>query len=141
MLLPKKNTDYIENLLKRAEGANLDFKLHISNSEKIAKTLVGFANTSGGIIAVGVSDTGEIKGIDGDEEVFMIEVAASKYCSPEIPIIFELYEIENWDGELAMEESYVLLAKVPKTGIRHLHINTEGKATYYIRVGDKTLPG
>jgi predicted HTH transcriptional regulator len=140
MLFPKKNTEYIENLLKRPEGTNLDFKLHINNSEKIAKTLVAFANTAGGIIVIGVSDAGQIIGIDGDEEVFMMEIAASKFCKPPVPVLFELYEIEQWEGEQALEECYVLVVKVPKTGIRYLHVNSDGKDTFYIREGDKTLP-
>ncbi|MGY6523343.1 MAG: AlbA family DNA-binding domain-containing protein [Mongoliitalea sp.] len=140
MLLPKKNLEFIESLLRRKEGLTLDFKLHISSSEKIAKTLVAFANTNGGMILIGVSDSGKIKGIDGEEEHYMLERASERFCNPPIPLSYELFEIENWDGDLELEESYVLLVKVPKTGFQHTHISSDGKATVYKREGDQTIP-
>lgn len=140
MLIPKKNSDFIENLLKKPEGLTFDFKLHITNAEKIAKTMVAFANTNGGSILIGVSDDGKIKGIDGEEELYMIEKANDIFCSPSIPIACELYEIENWNGDIELEESYVLLVKIPKTGQMHYHRSSEGKETYYTRIGDQTIP-
>ncbi|UJP64265.1 AlbA family DNA-binding domain-containing protein [Mongoliitalea daihaiensis] len=140
MLLPKKNSEFVESLLKRPEGLTLDFKLHITNSEKIAKTLVAFANTNGGIILIGVSDKGQIIGIDGEEETYMLDKASEEFCSPPIPLLYDLYEMEQWDGDVEMEERYVLIVKVPKTGMKHLHKNAAGRETYYIRRGDQTIP-
>jgi len=39
---------YIENLISQGEHQQLDFKFEITDSKKIAKTLVAFANIDGG---------------------------------------------------------------------------------------------
>ena len=43
-------------LLKRTEGKTLEFKRDLSSPEGILKCLVGFANTAGGIVVIGVED-------------------------------------------------------------------------------------
>ena len=53
------------------ENKECEYKLHLETSEdkveKWAKTLVGYANTYGGYILVGVSNNKDVVGIDGDE--------------------------------------------------------------------------
>lgn len=53
------------------ENKECEYKLHLETSEdkveKWAKTLVGYSNTCGGYILVGVSNKKDIVGIDGDE--------------------------------------------------------------------------
>jgi predicted HTH transcriptional regulator len=39
----------LKTLVKRGEGANLEFKLKASHPEKIVREVVAFANTDGGI--------------------------------------------------------------------------------------------
>lgn len=46
----------------------LDFKFEISDSKKIARSLVAFANTDGGRLLIGVKDNGVISGIRSEEE-------------------------------------------------------------------------
>ena len=75
---------YIENLIQQGEGQTLDFKFEISDSKKIAKSLVAFANTDGGILLIGVKDNGAIVGVRSDEEYYMIQAAANMYCKPKI---------------------------------------------------------
>jgi predicted HTH transcriptional regulator len=55
---------YLHQRIKEGEGQHLDFKQHISSAEKIARTLVAFANSGGGQLLVGVDDQGEIVGVD-----------------------------------------------------------------------------
>jgi len=49
---------YIKNLIEEGEHQQLDFKYEISDSKKIARSLVAFANTDGGRLLVGVKDNG-----------------------------------------------------------------------------------
>jgi len=68
-------------LIERGEGLHLDLKeeLPISN-EEIAKDLVCFANTDGGRIIVGVSDSGEIQGIHDPDKVVRRICEADRRC-------------------------------------------------------------
>ena len=75
---------YIKKLISEGEHQQLDFKFEISDSRKIAKTLVAFANTDGGTLLIGVKDNGNIAGIRSDEEYYMVEAAATMYCKPSI---------------------------------------------------------
>lgn len=76
---------YISDLIAEGEHQQQDFKFEITNSRKISKTLVAFANTDGGRLLIGVKDNGKISGIRTEEEYYMIEAAASLYSKPEIP--------------------------------------------------------
>ncbi|MGB4774899.1 MAG: ATP-binding protein, partial [Daejeonella sp.] len=58
----------IKNLILEGEGATLDFKKTITSCEKIARTMVSFANNKGGRLLVGVSDDGTINGVKSEEE-------------------------------------------------------------------------
>jgi predicted HTH transcriptional regulator len=52
----------IRKLILQGEGTTLDFKKTITSNEKIAKSLVAFANNRGGQLLIGVADDGSIKG-------------------------------------------------------------------------------
>lgn len=81
---------YIEALILEGESLTLDFKYNISDSRKLARSMVAFANTKGGRLLIGVRDNGSIAGIRSDEELFMLEAAANMYSKPEI--VFEAHE-------------------------------------------------
>ena len=50
--------------IARGEGKTLEFKETLPASERLAKTLIAFANTGGGKILFGVKDDGAVVGID-----------------------------------------------------------------------------
>ncbi|SNS15186.1 Putative DNA-binding domain-containing protein [Belliella buryatensis] len=140
MFLPIKNDDFIKDLLKKKEGQTLDFKKTISDSYKIAKTLIAFANTTGGTIAIGISDHKKIIGVDPEEEIFMIEKASKEFCHPQIHFTIEVYEIDYLEEEQLEEEIYIVLIKIPKTQIKHYLKEKSGKLIAYIRDKDESLP-
>ena len=78
----------------------LDFKFEISDSKKIARTLVAFANTDGGRLLIGVKDNGSISGIRSEEEKYMIQTAAEMYCQPVVD-----FEAKEWNvnGKTVLE--------------------------------------
>ncbi len=64
----------IENIIKSGEGNTVEFKLSLrwdlklnkvnkDLTDKVIKTIAAFANTNGGLILIGVHDSGDIKGI------------------------------------------------------------------------------
>jgi predicted HTH transcriptional regulator len=120
--------DYIHQLIKAGESETLDFKQTVT-AAKIARTLVAFANAKGGIILIGVSDDKRILGIDPPEELFVIEQASEKYCSPPIKFNYEIYEEEN--------KAVLLIEIAESTQKPHFAINNDHQLHIYMRVGNK----
>jgi predicted HTH transcriptional regulator len=85
----------IEQLIKQGEGQHLDFKFEISDAAKIARSLVAFANTDGGKLLIGVKDNGVIKGVASEEEYYMIENAARRFCKPEVVFTSKEWSIKG----------------------------------------------
>ena len=83
---------YIQKLIEEGEHQMQDFKYEISDSKKIARSLVAFANTDGGRLLIGVKDNGNISGIRSEEEKYMIQTAAEMYCKPNIE-----YDVKEWN--------------------------------------------
>ena len=80
---------YLKKLIEEGENQHLDFKYCVSDSRKIARTLVAFSNTGGGRLLIGVRDNGSIAGIQSDEEIYMVDTAAQIFCRPEITYIIK----------------------------------------------------
>jgi predicted HTH transcriptional regulator len=122
---------YIKELIIEGEHQQLDFKFAISDSRKIAKTLVAFANTDGGKLLVGVKDNGKIAGVKSEEEYYMVEAAASMYCKPKIE-----FEIQKW----AVEGKSVLEVTIQKSDqLPHFAEIEPKKWMAYIRVRDENI--
>jgi len=75
---------YLKDLISVGENQKLDFKYCVSDSRKIARTLVAFSNSDGGKLLIGVKDNGRISGIKSDEEIYMVDTAVHLFCRPEI---------------------------------------------------------
>ena len=57
----------IDDLLEQRENRFVEFKSKEVHSESLAKGMVAFSNSQGGVILIGVSDKGEVEGISGDK--------------------------------------------------------------------------
>lgn len=122
----------IKRLILEGENVSLDFKKTISNSQKIAKTLVAFANNRGGKLLIGVADDGSIKGVKAeDEEKYMITKAAHVYCKPALEPKFE---------EVYVDDKLVLIAEITKSTLKpHYAMDENNKWWVYFRVKDKSV--
>jgi predicted HTH transcriptional regulator len=123
--------NHIKELISQGEHQRLDFKFEISDSKKIARTLVAFANTDGGTLLVGVKDNGALAGVRSEEEFFMVEAAANMYCKPEINFVSKSWTVE---GKTILEIIIQKSANRP-----HGALSEEGKWLAYIRVGDENI--
>ncbi len=131
-MVKNKVPKHIADLISTGEGQTLDFKYEISDAKKIAKTLVAFANTDGGVLLIGVKDNGKISGIRTEEEIYMIQSAAKIFSKPQIP-----YTIRDWN----IGEKTVLEVIIPKSNLKpHFAKNEDNKWIAYVRSGDQTLP-
>lgn len=86
--------DDILKYIKNGENEYIEFKEKFS--DEVIRALCAFSNYKGGIVIIGISDKGEIKGINlGKESIqkWLTEIKnkTSPYITPEISI----FEIEN----------------------------------------------
>lgn len=58
------NPDTIRDLIRNGEGSTIEFKKSFADTNAIMETICAFANTRGGKILIGVSDSGEIIGVE-----------------------------------------------------------------------------
>jgi len=122
---------HIAGLISQGEGLTLDFKHSITDSRKIARSLVAFANTAGGTLLIGVKDNGNIAGVNTDEEYYMVEAASQLYCKPEVP-----FEVVKWE----INGKTVLEVKVkPSKHKPHKAPDKSGNYKAYIRVNDENV--
>jgi len=126
-----RSKSYIEELISQGEGQHLDFKYNISDSRKIARSLVAFSNSTGGTLLIGVRDNGSIAGIRSDEELFMLEAAANTFSTPEIILEHHVWEIEK----KTVLEVFIKEAINKPCFAQDEH----GKWLAYIRSNDKNL--
>ena len=122
---------YIEKLIEEGEHQMQDFKFEISDSRKIARTLVAFANTDGGRLLIGVKDNGSISGIRSEEEKHMIQTAAEMFCQPIVE-----YKVKEWN----VYGKTVLEVIVPKSKYnKHRAPDHNNIYKVYTRVKDQNI--
>jgi predicted HTH transcriptional regulator len=124
-------------LIEEGEGFGLEFKRRISSPEKIARTIISFANTKGGTILFGVDDDGSIVGVESEKsEVELIELAGKDFCDPPVPHAIEVVPFNGRD---------VIVCSVPESRNKpHYYLGEQDRLNgdttrVYIRVNDKTI--
>ncbi len=127
----------IDVLLEEGEGFQLEFKRRVTRPEKIARTLIGFANTRGGTIVFGVDDDKSVVGVESEKsEVELIRTAGQVYSEPPIEPGIEIVSYKGKDVIVVTvaesdQKPHYLTVEDPENG------ETETKS--FIRVNDKTL--
>lgn len=86
----------LREIISRGEGHHAEFKKAVIGNEDMAKSITCFANTDGGQIIIGVSDNGDIVGIENiDETIRQIDDIAFNRCEPPVTVIQETVNIEG----------------------------------------------
>lgn len=123
--------DELQLLIWQGENDQVDFKQRVTQPDKIARTIVSFANTRGGTILIGVKDDGKVVGVDPEEEKHTLELAAGFYCDPPLHLSYEEVEL---DGHT------VLRVIVPDSKHKpHFAKVKEDDWRGYVRVGDTSV--
>jgi predicted HTH transcriptional regulator len=127
----------VNRLIEEGEGFGLEFKRRISSAEKIARTIISFANTKGGTILFGVDDDGSIVGVESEKsEAELIEIAGRDFCDPPIHPAITIVPFDGRD---------VIVCRIEESRVKpHYflgeHDRPNGEATrVYIRVNDNTV--
>lgn len=122
---------YIKKLIENGENVHLDFKQVIQNPNKIAKSIVSFANTSGGTLLVGVRDNGSIAGINSEEEFHMVDMIVNFYIKPTLNFNTKSHLIEG---------KQILEVIIPEGDNKPYYSKGEdNKWWVYVRVMDKCI--
>ncbi len=119
----------IAKLLKADEGKTLEFKQDLSSPKNLLKTLVAFANTAGGKVVIGVTDTTrELVGVDNplDEEERLCNLIADSISPRLVPNV----EMTTVEGKT------LLVIEVFLSNSRPHYLRSVGPETgVYVRLG------
>ena len=125
------------DIIEKGEGLHVEFKRHFSDYEKIAKELIAFANTKGGVLLIGVDDDKKIVGVQSEkEETELIRETAERYCEPAINFSVEYFPLENKE---------VVVVTIPESDRKPHRLQdyqvelNPNSAHVYIRVNDKSV--
>ena len=128
----KRGRRYITELVAQGEHDMQDFKFAVSDARKIARSVSAFANAGGGRLLIGVKDNGVVAGVRSEEDVYVVEQAASRYCKPAVEVEFTVY---SYDTRVD-----VIQATVPRASRRPVRCQEpDGAWRAYYRVADENI--
>ena len=116
-------------LLSRPEGKTLEFKRDLSSPEGALKTIVAFANTSGGALLIGIEDGA--RGVKGVPDVLKEEERLANLIADNIsPKLVPSIEVIAW------RKTHVLGVEIYPSSNRPHHLNRLGPGGgVFVRVG------
>lgn len=129
---PIKGKYYIDDLISQGEHEHQDFKFMISDARKIARSISAFANNGGGRLLIGVKDNGVVAGVRNEEDIYVVEQAAQRYCRPAQDIEFSAFNVGAG--------TVVIRASISAASRRPVYANdTDGKWKAFYRVADENI--
>lgn len=116
-------------LLSRQEGKTLEFKRDLSSPEGVLRTIVAFANTSGGVVLIGVEDGS--RRVTGLKNVLTEEERLANLIADSVtPRLVPSLEVMPW------RKTQVLAIEVHPSPNRPHYLNRLGpEAGVFVRVG------
>jgi len=94
----------LEKMAAQGEGLYIEFKHCLPESERIAREVTALGNTRGGFMLIGVTDDGQLSGVkDPEEELFALNTALKKHCTPEINFKYEKVKVSRTRSVVAIE--------------------------------------
>lgn len=123
----------LRRLVRQGEHDQLEFKRKARHPDKIAREMVAFANTHGGVLLIGVDDNGCIYGSKTpNEDIYVLESFISKHIYPALPYRLEKVPIT------ARHE--VLVFDILESGEKPLHLKDEtGRKNVFVRIKDMSV--
>jgi len=90
------NDIMIKMLLEQGESETLEFKTPAVDSVTIAKTICAFANSQGGTVIIGVTDQGNVQGVEDAEQWNMkLRKEVRNLISPQLYIASAVVEVSK----------------------------------------------
>ncbi|MDQ2746769.1 MAG: putative DNA binding domain-containing protein [Acidobacteriota bacterium] len=121
---PQTTRTELLRLIRGGEDTYLELKVKLSNSDKIAKGIVALANTDGGTMIFGITDTLRIEGVRNPEEVQaeLVRICREEIYPPITPLI----------DSIAFDNARIVIV-LDVEGKRRPYRTRDGR--FYIRVG------
>lgn len=129
---PIKGRYYIEDLISQGEHDRQDFKFMISDARKIARSISAFANREGGRLLIGVKDNGVAAGVRNEEDIYVVEQAAVRYCRPAQEVTFTAFNVGR--GVTVIRADIAQAVDRPVFAC-----DTDGKWKAFYRVADENI--
>ncbi|MBT8380311.1 MAG: ATP-binding protein [Ignavibacteria bacterium] len=125
------------DLIEEGENIQCEFKRHFTTPEKIAREMIAFANTKGGVILFGVDDDREVIGVDSEKsESELIIDAVENYCEPPVKNLIEYIEVYGKE---------IVVVNIPESDNKPHRLQDYekdfdiNKAVVLVRINDKSL--
>jgi ATP-dependent DNA helicase RecG len=118
------------DLVSNGENSGVEFKIDTIDNRALAKELVAFTNLQGGIVLLGIDDSGFIQGITRDRIEEWVMTASRDKIRPELIPYFEIIR----DVEPGKDIAVVRVE--PGWTVHSVWHNSH--RTYYIRVGTES---
>ena len=132
------NYKKLKNVIGEGEGLHTEFKQRFSTHSKIAKEIIAFANTDGGILIFGVCDNGDLYGVESEKEIAeLVKETVEEYCEPVVNYTMDFVELYGKE---------LVLVDVPSSTVKPHRIQDYktkldlNSAEVYVRVNDKSVP-
>jgi len=110
----------------QGEDYHTEFKEILPNNEELATRIVCFANSDGGQLIIGVSNSGDIVGVTNlDETIRKIDDISFNRCEPPIGVLQETIDING---------KSVLIVNIPKGEQRPYRTKS---GLYYVRASNR----
>jgi predicted HTH transcriptional regulator len=128
------------NFIADGEGPRIEFKRHFTSPEKIAKEMIAFANSKGGVIIFGVDDDRSIVGVESEKsELAEIEHTAEFLCEPPIKLHVDIIRFDSRHDLIVVsipesEDKPHTLVEYDRSGKR-----IKGKQQGFVRIGEKSV--
>lgn len=86
----------LQSIIQQGENSSVEFKESAVRPEQLAREMVAFANSAGGVIVIGVADDGTPRGLAADKnlEEWVMNIARTS-VNPALNVLCELIEIEG----------------------------------------------
>ncbi len=123
----------LRQLVRQGEGTHLEFKRRASSPDQIVREMIAFANTSGGILLVGVNDDGDLSGVKyPQEESLVIKKAIVKYSRPHVIFNETIIQLS--------ENKFIIQYEIPVSRKRpHVFRVSNRQSITYIRLRDMSM--
>ena len=118
----------VAEALEQGEGPRVEYKRTLPGDARAARPLCAFANTRGGLLLVGVTDTGRVHGLHHPEEVARhLELLARTLVDPPLRIETRVLELDG---------PRIVAALVPASPLRpHALLGPGGARETLVRAG------